>query len=223
MLQKKENLQKNIIISHNRILEVEKIEEKEIKEGGKISENENYFILDKDYWKSEELMRALLEKKKKLPTWLLAIMVIFGAIMSIVIMVMTYNLIKSYVSPPVVAPITKQIPVIQKEIKVTPINEEKQETIIIQNTEEFEKINADYLALQVEYKKLLDNPTINEIEVIKYEEVVVLRDLSEKEEFIMSLWQNILNKCDKLIIKDIDNKGTLACKNLYAKYILNIK
>ena len=42
-------MQKHILISHNRILEVEEITTKEIKDGGKLNENENYKILDKDY------------------------------------------------------------------------------------------------------------------------------------------------------------------------------
>jgi len=216
--QKVWKIKTNIIISHNRILEVEKIEDKEIKEGWKLNENENYRILDKDYWKSEELMRQLLEKKKKVPFWLFLLMIIFGGVVSIIIMIMTYNILMSYISPPVEAPKKNPIPLVQNEIKVTPKNEVKEEKVIIDENKEFEKIKHDYEALEIAYFEELEK-TCENTEVIKEVE----KPLTQKEEFIMNLWKSILFKCDNLIKNSINDKETETCKNLYAKYILTIK
>lgn len=87
----KKIIDRSFIISHNNIIFVEEIEKSQIDNWGKYSFWENPMtgetveILDKDYWKSSELMRALLENnswgpgpnlKKILIVWAILISVI---------------------------------------------------------------------------------------------------------------------------------------------------
>ena len=81
----------NFIISQNRVLFVDKITNKDIKNGGKFSKWENYMtgesvqILDKDYGKSAELMRALLETENATPLWkkALILLILWGIIFAV--------------------------------------------------------------------------------------------------------------------------------------------
>ena len=67
-MEKKKIVEYNIIISHNQVMVVDNIDKEEIKKWGKYSTWFDYKndlkinILDKDFWKSAELMRALLEE-----------------------------------------------------------------------------------------------------------------------------------------------------------------
>lgn len=239
---KKNSNKKNILISHNRVLEVQEITNKEIKDGWKLSENENYRILDKDYWKSEELMRLLLEKKKRLPMWLLAILVVIASIFALLVLNVLYKMltaeapVKQTIPTPITQPTT---PVKTIELKT---EEEKENEI------EIEKINDNYSDLQIAYNwvneeyEILQNKYFNleaDFNVVseKYEEVSEEKQKidkklldceneeknivfnSDKEAFIFYLWQSILKKCDEAIKNE--NWQFEACKTLYSNYLLN--
>lgn len=225
-----------IIISHNRVLEVERIESKDFKEWWKISENEDFIILDKDYWKSAELMRALLEKKKKMPFWVFVLLIVWWIIFSIIILIITYKVIMSVIAPPVpVATENNQV------IKTTPlvVNPVKQTEIITNSWSitnswniatapiidlEKQKLEDDYMALQLAYNEEIKKTCEIKEKIIEVpKEIFIEKKLTEKEKFLMNLWNEIFNKCDNLIKNNINDAETETCKNLYSKYILTIQ
>jgi len=211
--------QTNLLISHNRVLEVEEITEKEIKAGWKLSENQNFKILDQDYWKSEELMRLLLEKKKRFPLWLLVILIIIASIFAITILKFLFDFLTA---EPVKEVITQPQPIIQTQAPVISKKRiedtvEEKTPVIRQNTADFERLTQDYNDLQLVYKDLLKKGgEIKEVEIIK--EVEVERKFTQKENFIYNVGREVVKKCDIAIKEENEDAGT--CKDLYSKFLI---
>lgn len=90
----KKIIDRSFIISHNNIIFVEEIEKAQIENWGKYSFWENPMtgetveILDKDYWKSSELMRALLENWT---TWssinMRKIIIVWAIVISVIVII----------------------------------------------------------------------------------------------------------------------------------------
>lgn len=92
MFEKKEGVDNrvNLIIDHCRVFQVDNISRREIKHWGKLSKNNEYIILDKDYGKSKELMRYVLEERKKISiAWIIIIWLVWVIMIVITILIIT--------------------------------------------------------------------------------------------------------------------------------------
>jgi uncharacterized membrane protein len=91
-------------------------------------------------------MRALLEKKKKLPLWLLVVFVIIASVFALFILSFVFSLVNKEENKQV-----QNNPVPVKEVELVQPKEEKQEE---EKQELINSFKSDYEILQEEYFKL---------------------------------------------------------------------
>ena len=167
-------------------------------------------------------MRQLLEKKKRLPLWLLAILLIIASIFALVILKFLFDFLTSNTQKQTVTPVAQ---VIQQQKPVV-INEEKEKETekieIVQNTQEYEKLQQDYQDLQLVYKELLQQEPETIVKECEPVEIIKEREFTEKEQFIYSMGLEIMKKCDYILLNEKETEKAGICKDIYAKYFLNI-
>lgn len=198
----------NFIISHNEVIFVDSINSKEIKAGGKYSQgynhntNESVQILDKDYWKSAELMRALLETDNN--TWLFKKWLIFFMIFIsfIGIWIVIYSSItEEESSKPIIKaepiPINNRVSefnsnIIEQKKEIIPITNQEKEIIPITN--QAIKNDNEILLLKKEFH--IESLTLD------LQRIMEEKNLLTHENF--ELKDNIVKK--DILIKDLEQK-----------------
>jgi len=238
----------NYVISHNQILTVPKITQKEIEKWGKFCEWLDFYtwetvkILDKDYGKSAELMRALLEEEQpKSRKWLYVIIwtVIFIILIILVIVINNNSGDIKAVVRPVINSITQKdleekskpkkevIKVIQKQEKIVELP--KNNIDDFKNSFELQKLEIEYNFILEEKNELVAENFILSSELT--EKNGIIQNLTEKlqkyelesqnlsqEAFKKHLGQTVLDRCEKMTIQGIENN----CKDLYFKFVDNV-
>lgn len=241
-----ENTSLSMEISHNRIIFLDK----PIKRREKTHKNWKYSywkdyrsnfeveILDRDYWKSAELMRQVLENKKKsiwlLILWLVSWLVIIFIVLAIVSNLLNSNTIKNQnVNNENKTPIITA-PIIENPIENIPIEENKnidnfENNLIVEenkNKNDFDLQNAelnlqlkimslDYEKIKVELnEKNLENEKLNDVINQKELEIEELRAKIKNltsNEFYLFLGTKIVEECEK--------NANNYCKELYFNYL----
>jgi len=233
------------LISHNEIIEVDNITDKDIKDGGKYSTWENYItwdkfeILDKDYWKSPELMRMLLAPKIK-KTNFIKYIIVWGVTLLIFILtvvVFSYNsntakiTNNTWIINKEVIPKHSEVIPIKKEVVPIKENIQNKDSWFIgfsQPLKSKDQINFEKTAKMWEIDRLiLENTKLREentkltIENTKLKENIQSQNIVNKdltlEAFKMYLGNIVYKQCEKTWQEGLINK----CKDLYYKYVQN--
>lgn len=230
----------NYIITQNQIITVPKISKTDIKNGGKFAQwidahtSRQINILDKDYWKSSELMRALIEEDEvKNNKWLFIIIWIILFISILVWIAFIWNSwdIKKvdvkkeneYIKN-VSDPLKEEIKKIEIKEDIPKVNIEKVENNNIwdfRSEFELEKLQIQYWQLIEENNNLLvDNNILIEENKILKEKVENYENKAKNitsEAFLLHLGQMVYNKCETAEDEGIKNN----CKDLYFNYVKN--
>lgn len=205
----------SLIIDHCRVYEVEKIEKKEIKRGWKFSKNWLYEILDKDYGKSAELMRYVVEERKKMSmVWIIILCIVW-----ILFIILTIYIIYSIVATPtptITTPTptktiqTENNPVIennnnnQKTISTTPWETKKNNEPVVITQEE--KQNNEPVVITQEEKQVItttpwNNGTDPQLAISNYNELnahyATLQDTYNQLEKNFEIMKYKLEVCEK--------------------------
>lgn len=239
----------NLIIDHNRVFKVENITKKEIKQWGKLSKSRDwqYIILDKDYWKSPELMRYVVEEIK--PVWFgIYILIWFLGIIFVWITIFLITLFFDNWSKKIVPenniisipPTTK--PIIIKENSNTwniqpiptnnlPVINSNSWVVDIRDNADYIELNTQFFALQDQIKVMekdawilqykFENCSKNNTPTIVTPECknsVIEKELTEIEKFHIKLWKQIAEKCD-LAIKT-NSVDSWLCKDIYSNFLI---
>lgn len=203
----------NFIISQNKVLFVPKITNNEIKSGGKYCFWQDYNtgntvqILDKDYGKSAELMRSLLETDSYTPFWKKAL--IFLILWVIIFWV--WSMIFSFSwSEEKKNEIIKVLPNIGDKVKIikdeTILQKEKEKEIIV-NTKwpldenikiQNNKINNLKKDFEIESLKIEIQRIIDEKNLLTHKNFELWEKIAEKNNNIKLLTQEIIIYKEKL-------------------------
>lgn len=234
----------NYIISHNKLIFVDKIESKEIRAGGKYSYGVNYEtgetaqVLDKDYWKSAELMRSLVEEENYTPLWkkLLFLLIITGAVGFV--WFIAYMLIPTAEKPVVnKTPLSQKIEIIPKLEQKETINNNISNPVIQKDSLSVEILKRDYdiESMGLEINRIMEEKNIlisenfeltglieeKDIKIKNLEEKLLIysqkpKDLTQ-EAFLMHLGTLVYERCEKTELETENNN----CKELYYNYVKN--
>ncbi|NOQ50458.1 MAG: hypothetical protein GQ557_02175 [Mycoplasmataceae bacterium] len=242
---KKDNL--NFIISQNKIVKVDLINKEEIKRGGKLSAwyifetSQNIQILDKDYGKSSELMRSLLEEETE-ENWVVKTVIFL--IIGFIILCFTIFLIIYFTweKPPDKKVVIKKDPIIElRDIEL--INKSKgveknklpkENNNIIQPLS-FEVLQKDFdlKTLNIENTKLLlENEELKQINILLIEENEELKQYLEKEKEKNTIKKDINNWLEEFkrylghilyegCLKEEEDGKKNKCKDLYYNFVKN--
>lgn len=200
-------------ISHNRIIFLDK----PIKRREKTHKNWKYSywkdyrsnleveILDRDYWKSAELMRLVMETKKK-KIWLLILWIFFAFILVFVIIIIIANTLGAKTTTPTTTPIIT--PITQTTAPISQINPTPWRNIDI-------KTNTGTIVDENKNKNDLTNNQMLALEYQAQEAALQINLLMKKNEFLQSELNEktlIITQKDELI-----NKKALEIDELTAK------
>ena len=239
-----------IIIDHCRTYVVENISRREIKHWGKLSRGKDYIILDKDYGKSAELARYVMEERKKMSIMWYVVLFLAGLAF---LWFTAWIIMNAFTTKPTVTPTnstnniitpTPAKPIIVKDNSTgatTQTNiEVKTNTWIIvpipdiqdiRDNEEYIMLNEQFFALQDTNKELSKN-----LEIVNYKYDMCSRwqvawpsctpTTIEVEKKLNSIEQFQLELWKKIKTKcDIaitqKNENAQMCKDIYAEFISN--
>lgn len=244
-----ENNSLSFEISHNRIIFLDK----PIKRREKTHKNWKYSywkdyrsnleieILDRDYWKSAELIRLVLETKKKSKA-LIILWIIFSFIIIIIVLVFVWNIVNKQATQqvenkPIITPIIPPNQGTPQETQIKNIDNVTNNDIIIdENKNKNDLTNNQMLALeyQAEEMSLQINLLMKKNEFLQSElnektllitqkdELInkksnEIEEISQKlknltsNDFILYLGNKIADECEK--------NSNNYCKDLYFNYI----
>ena len=209
-------MEKNYLLEHGKVIVVDKIDKKEenhksglFYSGIDYKTNDTINVLNKDAWKSAELIRIVMQKKNKMPLWLLITLLITWIITTIIVLVIVANVLGNItwqVKTPELKTTNTSSSIVVTDIEKTPIvNDEKKENI---NENESEILYSWYTQPEYNFDKLQADYTIQELTLELQKKDKIINDLELEKEKIKND-KNILlaeNENLKSILEDYKKK-----------------